>query len=506
MTQSLCRGLTALVLLFCSPLGMAQDAAAPQAEPADIERLITTLEDAEARAELVGELRVLLEAADAGVPADTAAQPAAEGDVLALLWSMATDVWQTIISVDPRELLMSLLLSLAIVVAALLLRWLAARLLQRLLHLLMRSAASPVEQAQAEAAGVMPTPEPEAPGESADGRPPLPPTITRLLNLIVGVLAVALIAETWGAGLGELLQTDIGARITSSALAIGVILIGASLLWHISGLLVTRVLGLAGGRGGSERAARRVEALAPLLRSVLHLVIGVLAALLLLSELGINITPLLAGAGILGLAIGFGAQTLVKDLITGVIILLEDSATVGDVVSVAGHIGVVEEMRMRLLQLRDVEGIVHFVPYSEVTTIMNYTKDYSFYLLEVGIAYREDTDEVGAVLTEIVGEMMQEPDYGSEILEPLHILGVDQFADSAVVIKARIKTLPGRQWFVGREFNRRMKYRFDQLGIEIPFPHTTIYFGEPKEGRAPPAQLALTRPGRDTADSDAASG
>jgi small conductance mechanosensitive channel len=213
----------------------------------------------------------------------------------------------------------------------------------------------------------------------------------------------------------------------------------------------------------------------------------------------VNIGPLLAGAGILGLAIGFGAQTLVKDLITGVTILLEDGATVGDVIEVAGHAGVVEEMRIRVIQLRDLAGNVHLVPYSDVTTIKNFTKEFSYYLFEIGVAYREDTDEVCEVLKQLSDELQQDSEFGPDILEPLEILGVDQFADSAVIIKARMKTKPIRQWAIGREFNRRMKKRFDERNIEIPFPHTTLYFGEPREGNPPPLHIARDEPAGETA-------
>jgi small conductance mechanosensitive channel len=191
--------------------------------------------------------------------------------------------------------------------------------------------------------------------------------------------------------------------------------------------------------------------------------------------------------------VGFGAQTLMKDLITGVTILLEDGATVGDVVEVGGHAGVVEEMRIRVMQLRDLAGTVHLIPYSEVTTIMNRTKDFSYYLMDVGVAYREDTDAVCEVLTAVCEEMRGDDAFADDIQQPLEILGVNRFADSAVEIRARIRTIAGRQWAVGREFNRRMKKAFDERGIEIPFPHTTLYFGEPKQGTAPPARLLLSR-------------
>lgn len=489
-----------LWLPVTAPAGWAAAAEPPaeepvaEAAPADVERVIETLEDPEARAELVRELKVLLEARRAEAAED--AVPRA-GDLLEALRDAAERVWAAITGIDPLQLLTSVTLSLVILVTALLARWGVLWLLRRMYGRLIHGGRAPAEEvmAVAEIGAREPAAPESGPGETPPpGEPPeLPPTVVRLINLIIGVLTVALIAESWGAGVGELLRTGLGARVVEAALSIGLILVITLLAWHVAGLVVARLLTLAGGRRDRERTARRLDTLVPLLRSVLQGVIGVLAALLILSELGVDIGPLLAGAGILGLAVGIGAQSLVKDIITGVSILLEDGASLGDVVEAAGHTGVVEEMRVRVMQLRDLAGAVHLIPYSEVTTVINYTKDFSFYLMEVGVAYREDTDEVCAVLNDVCDDMRSEPLYAFDILEPLEILGVDKFADSAVIIKCRLKTRPGRQWAVGREFNRRMKKQFDQRGIEIPFPHTTVYFGEPKQGEAPPARLAITR-------------
>jgi moderate conductance mechanosensitive channel len=219
--------------------------------------------------------------------------------------------------------------------------------------------------------------------------------------------------------------------------------------------------------------------------------LAIVVGLVLLSEIGIDIAPLIASAGVLGLAIGFGAQKLVQDVITGLFILLEDSISVGDVVEVAGIGGVVEELSIRSIRLRDISGSVHTIPFSSVGTVTNLTKDFSFYVADIAIAYREDPDQVIEVCRAIVEEMRGEPAFERDILEPLDVLGVDQFADSAVIVKVRIKTKPIRQWAAGREFNKRMKKRFDELGIEIPFPHLTIYFGEDKTGNAPPGRLRV---------------
>jgi small conductance mechanosensitive channel len=211
-----------------------------------------------------------------------------------------------------------------------------------------------------------------------------------------------------------------------------------------------------------------------------------------LHHVGVNITPILAGVGILSLAVGFGAQTLVKDVINGLFILVEDSIAVGDVVTIRGTGGLVEAVNVRTIRLRDLQGSVHIIPNSQVDMITNMTMDYSYYALDVRVAYREDTDAVVAALQEIDAEMRADPTFAADMLAPIEILGVDQFTDSAVVIKARLKTKPIKQWSVGREFNRRMKKLFDARGIEIPFPQRTISWSEPKHGRPVPLPLQIT--------------
>ncbi len=229
----------------------------------------------------------------------------------------------------------------------------------------------------------------------------------------------------------------------------------------------------------------RMNTLAPIIRNIALVVFLTMFSLILLSELGVNVLPLLAGAGILGIAIGFGAQAMVKDFISGFFIIFEDLIQVGDVANLAGHTGVIERLTIRKAQLRDFEGNVYTVPYGEITTITNLTKDFSYYVFNMGVAYREDPDKVIAAMHEVDEVMRNDPEYKDFILEPLEVVGVDQFADSAVVIKARVKTLPIKQWFVGRGYNRLLKYKFDEKNIEIPFPHQTIYFGEDHKGKAP---------------------
>ncbi len=260
------------------------------------------------------------------------------------------------------------------------------------------------------------------------------------------------------------------------------------IVWQLASTAIARPLErLDGGAVASPRA----RTLLPLLRKVLFIVLAFIVGMVVLSELGVAIAPLLAGAGIIGLAVGFGAQKLVQDVITGIFILIEDAVAIGDVVTVAGIGGLVEDLSIRSIRLRDLSGNVHTIPFSSVDTVTNMTKVFSYYLLDIGVAYREDTDEVAEVCRRIVEDLRADPEFAPFILEPLEVLGVDQFADSAVIIKARIKTPPIKQWFVGREFNRRMKKRFDELGIEIPFPHRTIYFGVDKQGAAPAASVRI---------------
>ncbi len=240
-------------------------------------------------------------------------------------------------------------------------------------------------------------------------------------------------------------------------------------------------------RRPDAESGKRIDTLAAILRVIGSLAIFITAGLILLSQLGVKLGPILGVAGIGGLAVGFGAQNLVRDVISGFFILLEDQVRVGDVVQLNGQGGLVEAVTLRYIRLRDLSGTVHYFPNGTITQVSNMTKEFSFYVVDMGVAYREDTDEVARIMREVLEQMRQEEPWNKDVLEPLEILGVDKFADSAVVVKARIKTQALRQWAAGREFNRRVKKAFDEQGIEIPFPHQTIYWGEGKEGQ--PATL-----------------
>lgn len=234
---------------------------------------------------------------------------------------------------------------------------------------------------------------------------------------------------------------------------------------------------------------KRTQTLGTIVRYALIIAILSIASMTVLKELGINIGPVLAAAGIVGLAVGFGAQSLVKDVISGFFIILEDQIRVGDVVEIAGKSGLVEKISLKTTVLRDVAGNVHCVPNGLIQVVTNMTKEYSRYVFDIGVAYKEDVDRVIEVIKEIDEEMRNDPDFKNDIIEPIEILGLDQFASSSIIIKARTTTLPIKQWRVGREFNRRLKKRFDEIGIEIPFPHVTLFMGTDKHGVQRPIRI-----------------
>lgn len=224
--------------------------------------------------------------------------------------------------------------------------------------------------------------------------------------------------------------------------------------------------------------AKRTETLAGLFEKTIRAIILTAASLMVLESLGINIGPLLAGAGVIGLAVGFGAQSLVKDVISGFFILLENHMNVGDVVGIAGKDGVIESINLRVTTLRDYSGNVHIIPNGQISVLTNMTKEFSRAVLEIGVAYKENVDEVMQLMKTVAGEMADDPDFSDRILGPMEMSGLDSFGDSSVNIKARIDTRPCEQWNVAREYRRRLKKAFDEKGIEIPFPHVTLYAGE----------------------------
>ncbi len=224
-------------------------------------------------------------------------------------------------------------------------------------------------------------------------------------------------------------------------------------------------------------SSKRVQTLMNLTNQGVTILLWAVVILMVLTQIGLEIGPLLAGAGILGLAVGFGAQSLVKDVISGFFMVLEDQIRVGDVVILNGTGGLVEKMNFRITSLRDLSGIVHIFPNGNINSLSNMTSEWSAYVFNVGVAYKENTDKVTETIQEVLEGMRKDETHGPNILDA-EIFGVDGLNDSSVTIKGRIKTIPLKQWAVGREFLRRIKLEFDARDIEIPFPHQTLYFGE----------------------------
>jgi small conductance mechanosensitive channel len=267
--------------------------------------------------------------------------------------------------------------------------------------------------------------------------------------------------------------------LLSSGLRILAIIVVSFIFVRVAKMIITRSKNKfsAIGKNGIERA-KRTETLAGLIEKTVRALVLVAATLMVLEALGLDIGPLLAGAGVVGLAVGFGAQNLVKDVIGGFFILLENHMNVGDVVKIAGVAGQVESINLRVTTLRDLGGNMHIIPNGHIDVVTNMTKEWSRALIEVGVAYKENADEVMKMIEKVGEELRNDPVFGKKILEPLEMLGLDSFGDSSVNFKMRIKTKPIEQWAVTREFNRRIKKVFDEKGIEIPFPHVTLYMGE----------------------------
>jgi moderate conductance mechanosensitive channel len=224
----------------------------------------------------------------------------------------------------------------------------------------------------------------------------------------------------------------------------------------------------------ATEAKKRAQTLGKILRHALLFILFFVALLMILGELGIQLGPLLATAGIGAVAIGFGAQSVVRDVISGFFIILENQYRIGDAVKVAGVSGLVESVSLRATVLRDLEGSVHIIPNGEIKVVSNLSKEWSRSVLDIGISYREDVDQVIAILSQVGKELEAEEGYKSAILEPPQILGVERFGESELVIRMMVKTVPLKQWEVGRELRKRIKKRFDEKGIETPYPHRVM--------------------------------
>lgn len=277
--------------------------------------------------------------------------------------------------------------------------------------------------------------------------------------------------------------------MAQGAIHIAIILIGTWVLKLLANKGIRGFREYMGNRRVSLQEKQRLETLGRVFRYAANVLITAVAGMLVLTELGISIAPILAAAGVLGLAVGFGAQSLVKDYFSGLFLLLEDQIRHGDVVEAGGKAGLVEEVTLRYVRLRSYDGNVHFVPNGQIDTVTNMTRDYSFAVVDIGVAYREDVEEIFSIIREVAAEIRADEKFRDLVLEDVDVAGVDNWADSAVMIRMRIKVMPIQQWTVRREFLRRLKHVFDARGIEIPYPHLTVYAGQSKDGSAPPFHL-----------------
>ena len=279
-------------------------------------------------------------------------------------------------------------------------------------------------------------------------------------------------------------------HISKELLNVIIILMLAWLLMGLSRKLIRMFRDYMNTQCDSAEEGRRIETLARVFRHSSSTVIALVAGMLALSELGISIAPILGAAGVMGIAVGFGAQSLIKDYFSGIFLLLENQIRQGDAVEICGKVGDVEDITLRYVCLRDINGNVHYVPNGQITTVTNKSREYAYALIDVGIAYRENLDEVYEVLSKIGSELRSDEIIGPKILKDLEIQGVQDLADSAVIVRCRFKTVALEQWSVRRAFLGRIKREFDSSGIEIPYPHMTVYAGQDKQSNAPAFRMS----------------
>lgn len=279
-------------------------------------------------------------------------------------------------------------------------------------------------------------------------------------------------------------------QFSRSAINILLVLVLAWGLWRLSLKAIMLLNSYLRSRTiNKPEETKRVETLSRVVHHLTSVVISIVAGMVVLSEMGISIAPILATAGVLGIAVGFGAQSLIKDYFNGFFLLLENQIRQGDVVDAGGKSGFVEEVTLRYVKLRDYDGNVHFVPNGIITTVTNMSREFAYSVIDIGVAYSEDLDEVMEIMSQVGAGMCEDEAIGGKILEPLEIAGVEKLDDSAVILRCRFKVLPLEQWVVRREYQRRLKQAFDRHGIEIPYPHLTVYAGQAKDGSAPPLHV-----------------
>ncbi len=315
------------------------------------------------------------------------------------------------------------------------------------------------------------------------------PIFRRIVVFAVRIAAVLVILAAWRVDVAGFLFGETGRSLLGRAADIAIILVLSLAAWEILGGIIYAKLNQRDDSGYRMLRSARARTLLPLIRNILLIVISTMATLVILSEIGMNIAPLLAGAGVVGLAVGFGAQSLVKDVITGAFLLFEDAINLGDVVEVGGKSGVVEGMTVRSVRLRDQAGTLHTINFGSIATISNMTRDYSYYVVDTKISYRYDPDDIAAVLRQTDEELRADPKFKNDVLAPIEIMGLETFADTSFIVRSRVRTRPIRQWDVGREFNRRLKHNLDRAGIMQDIPGAAP-FTAPEKPEAPKKRVA----------------
>ncbi len=310
------------------------------------------------------------------------------------------------------------------------------------------------------------------------------PVVGAVVHFAISALALVLLLQAWGFNaVGWFAPQQLGARVALAFGTIAATVVVAVGVWELVNAAIARHLAQLARNAQLARSAR-LRTLLPMFRTTLLVTVSLIAGLVILSEIGVNIAPLLAGAGVIGLAIGFGSQKLVQDIITGLFLLLENAMQVGDVVTLGGLSGTVENLSIRTIRLRALDGAVHIVPFSAVTTVTNSTRDYGFAVVDVSIGLNEEPDRISDLLKELAARMRTEQPWRGLILADLEVMGLEKFIDTAWVLRIRIKTLPASRWSVGRELNRRIKYRFDALAIESPMTSYRVLSMAPAPGEA----------------------
>lgn len=272
-------------------------------------------------------------------------------------------------------------------------------------------------------------------------------------------------------------------HVAGSGMRIILIIVAAAIAVSILNRAIRTFRSRVAERLDDREAKQRADTLGRVVRYVVAVVVWLVAATAVLSEIGVSVAPILGAAGVVGLAVGFGAQSLVKDYFTGFFLLLENQIRQGDVVKLGEHAGFVEEVTLRYVRMRDYDGHVHFVPNGTITTVVSMSRSFAFAVVDIGVAYRHDLDKVMRIMSEVAEALRLDITHGHRILEPFELAGVERWVESAIVIRGRFKVAPLEQWTVRREYLRRLKHAFDEQAIEIPYPHLTIYAGTARPDR-----------------------